>query len=257
MPIDTASTPGSSPIFWVTGAVKRMVLLGCETDALHGHIDRQHLLHVVAGVHAPQSDQRRQQRRRARKQHERERDLRRREDLQAAIGGGRDANAARRQAISGGRLRRWKARHVGQEHGRGHRERGADPEQAGIDGDFERPHGESCRKARHDRDHGPCEQDAEDRARSTKHQALRQQRASQRTPAGAECCADGELAFTANRARQDQVGDIRAGDDEDHRRRQRAAPAGSAAPARRSDRAAPPRRSACPRAPDTTPDVRS
>jgi hypothetical protein len=46
--------------------------------------------------------------------------------------------------------------------------------------------------------------------------ALGEQGASQGTPARSECGPHGELAFAANRTRQDQVGDVRTCDDEHH-----------------------------------------
>ena len=67
-------------------------------------------------------------------------------------------------------------------------------------------------------DHRPRQQHAEHGAGAAQHEALRQQRSPQRTAAGAERGANGELAFATHRAREDQVRDVRARDDEHHRR---------------------------------------
>ena len=58
-------------------------------------------------------------------------------------------------------------------------------------------------------------QHAENGAGPAQHQALGEQRAAQRAVARAQRRAHGQLALAANRARQDQVRDVRAGDDED------------------------------------------
>ncbi len=53
------------------------------------------------------------------------------------------------------------------------------------------------------------------RARAAEQQAFGQQRAAQRAGAGAQRRADGQFAFAADGARENQVGDVGAGDDED------------------------------------------
>ena len=58
----------------------------------------------------------------------------------------------------------------------------------------------------------------ERRARAAQQQALGEQRAAQRGGAGAQRRADRQLAFAAHRARQNQVRDVGAGDDEDQYR---------------------------------------
>ncbi len=54
-----------------------------------------------------------------------------------------------------------------------------------------------------------------ERARAAEQQAFREQDTAQRGGAGAERGADRQFAFTANGARQNQIGDVGAGDDED------------------------------------------
>ena len=66
-----------------------------------------------------------------------------------------------------------------------------------------------------DGDERPRQQHAEHRAGAAEHEALGEQRPPQRAVAGAERGAHRQLAFATNRARQDQVGDVRARDDED------------------------------------------
>ena len=79
---------------------------------------------------------------------------------------------------------------------------------------------------------GPRQQHAEHRAGAAEHEALGEQRPAQRAGARAERRAHGQLAFAPHRARQDQVGDVRAGDRRRPAPRPRAARAGSSAPAR-------------------------
>ena len=68
-------------------------------------------------------------------------------------------------------------------------------------------------------DHRPGAQDAERRAGAAEQQAFGEQRAAQRAGAGAERGTDGEFVFAPDRARENQIGDVRAGDDEDQHRR--------------------------------------
>ena len=147
-------------------------------------------------------------------QHERAGNLGGREDAQAAIGAGRDPDAAVRQAKSCRPVRRRQSRDEREEHRGRNRQAGADPEHARIDGDVERADGEAGRVTADDRDERPRQQQPEHRAGATEHQALGEQRPPQRAGAGAERGTDGQLPFAAHRSRQDQVGDVRARDDE-------------------------------------------
>ena len=61
--------------------------------------------------------------------------------------------------------------------------------------------------------------DAEDRAGAAQQQAFGEQRAPQRAGARAERRANRQLAFAPHRARENQIRDVRAGDDEDQCRR--------------------------------------
>ena len=132
---------------------------------------------------------------------------------------GRDPHAAARQTQSARRFRRRQARHEREQDGGGHRQDDADPEQARIDGDVVRAHGEAGGIARQHGHHRPRDDDGEHRARAAQQQAFGQERSAQRAGARAKRRANGQLAFAADRARENQVRDVRAGDDEDQRRR--------------------------------------
>ena len=119
------------------------------------------------------------------------------------------------EAESAGRLGGRQARHERQQHRRHQRQPDADPQQAGVDRQVERADREARRVARQQRHHRPRDRDAEDRAGAAQQQALGQQRAAQRAGARAERRANRQLAFAPHRSRQDQVGDVRARDDED------------------------------------------
>ena len=116
---------------------------------------------------------------------------------------------------------RRQARDKRQQHRGHHRQQRADPEHAGIDCQIERAHREARGVARQDRHHRPRAQYAQRRARAAQQQAFGQQRAPQRSGAGAQRRADRQLAFAPDGPRQNQVRDVRAGDHEhQHRRRQ-------------------------------------
>ena len=70
-----------------------------------------------------------------------------------------------------------------------------------------------------DVDEGPRQHHAEHGAGAAEHQALGEQRAPERAGAGAERRTHGQLAFAAHRARQDQIGDVRARNHEHDGRR--------------------------------------
>ena len=140
-------------------------------------------------------------------------------DAQAAVGAGGDAHAAGRQAEAIRRVGGRQPRHEGEQHRGDQGEADTDPQQRRIDREIERAHRVARGVARQHRHHGPGDQHAEDRAGAAQQQALGQQRAAQRRPAGAERGANRQLAFAAHRSREDQVGDVRARDDEDQARR--------------------------------------
>jgi hypothetical protein len=111
-------------------------------------------------------------------------------------------------------VRRRQARHVGERDGGDHGQAGADPQQAGIHRHVVRAHGEARRIAADDGDERAREQDAQDGAGAAEHEALAEQRPAKRGAAGAQRRPDRELALAPDGARQNQVGDIRARDDE-------------------------------------------
>ena len=91
----------------------------------------------------------------------------------------------------------------------------SDPEHAGVDRQIERPDRESGGIASQDGHHRPRAQYAECRADAAEQQAFGQQCTTQRAGACAQRRTDGQLAFAPNGPRENQVGDVRARDDED------------------------------------------
>ena len=141
------------------------------------------------------------------------------------------ANTRRRRLVPGvirtlplarprpaGRVRRRQARDVGEQHGRGHRQAGADPQHAGIDGDLERADREARGIAARRRATSGRASTTPSTAPAPQSTRLSASSVRRSAPVlGAERGAHGQLAFAAHRARQDQVGDVRAGDDEHDR----------------------------------------
>jgi hypothetical protein len=167
------------------------------------HVEHQHLPHVHTRVRRLQPHQRCDEHARAGEQDERERYLRGRENPQPSIGTGRDPGAAARQSQAGRCVRRRQARHVGEEHRRGHRETGADPQDRRIDRHVERADGVACGVTRHGADQRARQHDAEQRAGAAQDQAFGQEGAPQRRVAGAERRTHRQLALATNRPRED------------------------------------------------------
>ena len=109
----------------------------------------------------------------------------------------------------------------GKQHSGSHRQAGADPEQTAIDCDLERANRESRGEPRDDRDEGLREQYAKHRPGAAQHQAFGEQRPTQRRMTRAERGTHGKLTFSTYRARENEVGDIRAGDHEHDRGRRK------------------------------------
>ena len=116
---------------------------------------------------------------------------------------------------AGGRIGGRQPRNERQQHRRNQRQADADPQQRAVDAEIERAHREARRIARDHRQHRPRDQHAEQRAGAAQQHAFGEQRAPQRAGARAKRRANRQLAFAAHRAREDQVGDVRARDDED------------------------------------------
>ena len=172
-------------------------------------------MRVEAGLHRLQREQRLDQHAGAGQQHERRGDLRDGEDAQAAAGAAGNAQAAVREADSIRAAGRRQARNKRQEHRGENGQNRADPEHAGINGEIERANRKARGVARQDGNHRTRAQHAEQRASAAEQETFGEKRAAQRTGACAERGAHGEFVFAANGARQNQVGDVRAGDDED------------------------------------------
>ena len=182
------------------------------------HVHRQQVA-AETGLLALQREERRDQHPGARDQHERGANLHDREHPQPAVRARRQADAAAREAHPVGGLRRRQPRHERQQHRRGDRQAAANPEQARINRDVVRAHREARRVERQHRDHRPGDRHRQHGPGRAEEDALREQRPPQRAGAGAERRANRELAFTPHRPREDQVGDVRARDDEHQARR--------------------------------------
>ena len=153
----------------------------------------------------------------ARKQNERRGDLGDGKHPQPAVGAGCNAHAATRQPHPVRGVRRWQTRHERQKHRRGDGQDDAHPQHARVNRDVQGPHREAGGIASEHRHHRSSDEDRENGAQTAEQQALRQQSAPQRPCTGAEGRANGELSLASNRPREDQVGDVRARDDEDQR----------------------------------------
>src|SRR5713101_4673088 len=93
-------------------------------------------------------------------------------------------------------------------------EQGADPKHAGVYGEVESSDGEAGGVAGKHGEERPCADYAESGAGDAKNETLRQQSAAQCASARAQSRAAGELALTADGAREDKIGDVGASDDE-------------------------------------------
>ena len=180
----------------------------------HGDVDRQHVPCVEAGLCALQFQQRLQQHAGARQKHERRGNLRDGENAQPAIGSSADAHAARRKTEPTRGADRGQARNERQQHSANHRQQCAHPKQTGIYRQIQRPNRETGGITSQHRDHRAGRQHAQQSARATQHQALCKQGPSQVRGTGAQRRADAQFAFPSHGPRQDQVGHIRAGNNE-------------------------------------------
>ena len=109
--------------------------------------------------------------------------------------------------------------HVGEHHRRDDREASPDPQQGGINRHIIGAHRKARGIAADDGDERAREQNAQDGARAAQHEALPEQRPSQRASTRAKRRPHRELALPAHGARQNEVGDIGARDDEHQARR--------------------------------------
>ncbi len=176
-------------------------------------------MRLEARSRALQREERGQQRPRTGEQHERRADLRDGKQPKPPVRAGRDAHTAGSDADAARRIARGKARYEREQDGGGKRESDADPEHAGVDVEIERAHGEPRRVPCENRDHWLRDGDAKDRARAAEHEALGEQRPPKRPRRRPERRTNGKLTLAPDGARQDQVGDVRARDQEHQRRR--------------------------------------
>ena len=99
-------------------------------------------------------------------------------------------------------------------------EQRAYPEHAGVDTEIERAHRETGSVVREDSNHRTRGRGMPSNAPASTHQqAFGEKRAAESAGRGAEGCANRELTFAANAARQNQIGDVRTRDHEDQQRR--------------------------------------
>ena len=162
VPTATRSTPGSVGDPPHRFLVERDVLLGRPSvgDAA-GDVQGEHATRVEPGGRRLQGEQRLHQHAGPRQQHEGRGDLRDGEDAQPAARAAGDAHAPVGQAEPLGTARRRQPRHEGQEDGGHDGQERSHPEQAGVDGEVERPHREPRRVAAQDGHHRPRAQHAE------------------------------------------------------------------------------------------------
>src|SRR5713101_7133891 len=104
-------------------------------------------------------------------------------------------------------------RDISEEHGGDDCEDGTDPKHAGVYGEVESADGEARGVASEHGEERLCTDYAESGAGDAKNETLRQQSAAQCARARAQSRADGELALTADGAREDKIGDVGASDD--------------------------------------------
>ena len=101
------------------------------------------------------------------------------------------------------------------------RHHGREPQHAAINRRILKPH-DTARRERHDRHGSPnVRRRRRERSERGKQQALSHQLANDAAAAGAERCADGELALALHAARQQQAGDVGAADGEHEQSRRR------------------------------------
>ena len=206
-------------------------LIGRLSVRHHRHVQREHVARIEAGLRRLQREQRLEQHAGAGQQHEGRGDLGDREDpLPAAGAAGDRAGCRSTRRIRAMRRPTAGAAQTPSSTAATTASSRAHPEHAGIDRQIERAHREAGGVARQDGHHRPRAQHAQRRAGAAQQQAFGQQRPAQRARAGAQRRADRQFAFAPNGPRENQVGDVRARDDEDqHRRRQQHQQHGSGA----------------------------
>src|SRR5713226_3732701 len=112
-----------------------------------------------------------------------------------------------------GRVGRRQARDKRQEHSRDHGQRRPHPQHAGINRQIQRADGKARGVASKHGEERSRTDYAESGASDAKYETLRQQNAAQCASASAQSRTDGELALTADGAREDKIGDVGASDD--------------------------------------------
>jgi hypothetical protein len=133
----------------------------------------------------------------------------------------RDADAAVRQAEPVRGFGRRQTRYECEENGGNDRQRHTHPQERGVDGHVEGADGKSRGIPRQNRHHWPGNHDRQCRTGAAQQEALGQQCPPQSSSARAQRRPNGQLAFTPNGARENQIGHVGARDDENQRRRRK------------------------------------
>src|SRR6266436_8674799 len=112
-----------------------------------------------------------------------------------------------------GAVGRRQSRDKRQEHSRDHGQPRPHPQHADINRQIQCADRETRGVASKHGEERPCTDYAESGANDAENETLGQQNAAQCASASAQSRANGQLALTANRAREDKIGDVRASDD--------------------------------------------
>ncbi len=199
------------------GEASRVAVVGA---ARQGEVEGQHALGVEARVGARRVRQAAQQQARGRQQHHRQRDLRAHEDrLRTVLPPGRGAPAPAVDRAADRRAPRPDGRHQSEEHARDQRDRHRGDEHPRVQGGPER---QRQGVGRHVPQHLQDERrdaEAEAATKGGEGQALGDQLPDDAAAAGAECGACRQLRLALPAARQDEVRDVGARDQQQERHR--------------------------------------
>src|SRR5258708_19085122 len=112
-----------------------------------------------------------------------------------------------------GGVGRRQARDKRQEHGRDHGQRRTHAQHAGINRQIQRANGEARGVTSTHGEERSCTDYAESGPNHAKNETLCQQNAAQGASTSAQSRTDGEFPLTANRARENKIGDVGASND--------------------------------------------
>ena len=184
----------------------------------HRHVYGENVARLKSGADRLEREQSIDRRRGCCHEYEARCHLYQNENFQPAVGGARNSQAPGGQPESLGNPRRRQPRDECQQGCGENSQSSTHPEHARINGEIERANREPGCVLRKDSHERPGYENAQGRACDAQQQALGQQKTAQVECAGSERCAHGEFIFPAHSARQNQIRDIRTGDDEDQHR---------------------------------------